>query len=535
MKRSLCFIFLVLTLPVLPQQWHWATSANSTTGGQVGERICCDNAGNVFVLGVNKSKATYGSTPLDSGSFILKYTTNGNLDWVKKIPGTPNDIQCDPAGNIYLCGKFTGNITLSPYNFTSFGGSDIFLEKFSSSGNLLWAKQYGGNGDDNAASLALDNSSNCYLTGSYQNSISFGNKNLSDSTGTGSTIFYITKLDAAGNVQWATSGPQNYQVNGNLYYFKGTCIKVTKAQEVNVMGVGNNLYSPYPIMFFLKYNPSGGLVMHKKPWNCFSHDNFALDDSANVFHIYNSSTHYFYSPVLAKYDPQTNQKWTRSASDGAYYPNYLLDRGLCSNDSGHVFLSGSVGGPYMTGNTVTVCTTPMIRRGGADIMVGKYDKSGNCKWFKTAGGINDETATAMCTDVNGNCYVMGLYNRLGASAYSDTVTFDNIKLSNHGNWEQLFVAKLGMNPLILEVPLVLSMDVKFRLYPNPTAGLFTLQLSELKEAKILVCDALGRCIFTKDCRNESQSQINLSGQPKGIYFVQVSSGEERSVQKLLIE
>jgi hypothetical protein len=535
MKKVISFAFIIFTLPVFPQQWNWAAKANSTTGKQTAVKICADNTGNVIVLGKNDGKATYGSTLLDSGSFIVRYFPNGNLSWARKIEGQPLDITCDNAGDIYVTGTFSGNINISPYNFSSAGGDDIFVTKISSLGNTVWVKQFGNGNDEKSNALAIDNNFNCYFTGHYKDSIFFDTKFLKDSTGFKYfNDIFLTKLDPAGNVAWATSGPNNYSA-ANLYYYNGTCVRISKDQNACLIGIGNTIYGSYPDIVFMKYTASGGLLSNKQPWNCFSALDFAIDDSTSLFHINNSSTHYMYTPDLQFFDQQINYRSQIVLSDGGYYPNFLLDRGLCSDDTGNVFLSGFLGGTYMSGNTCTVYTTPMTRKGGTDIMLGKFDNTGNCKWLKTAGGINDESASTMCIDPVGNCYVLGQYNLSGKSAFSDTINFDNHKLTNDGNWTQLFVAKLGSVSLITDIPLVSTKNSEIKLYPNPSGGSFKISLENFSNAKLTICDALGKCVFRKECNGENEVSINLNNQPKGIYFIELLSDDARGVKKLLID
>ena len=56
-----------------------------------------------------------------------------------------------------------------------------------------------------------------------------------------------------------------------------------------------------------------------------------------------------------------------------------------------------------------------------------------------------------------------------------------------------------------------------RLYPNPTTGIVTLQLTG-GPTTIRVTDAVGRLLFTQRT-SESECTIDLSGYSEGIYFV----------------
>src|SRR3569832_243070 len=73
----------------------------------------------------------------------------------------PYDLVTDSAGNIYMTGFCDGNYMVIEqdtfYNAASWGGSDeIFIVKYSATGNLLWAKTYGGTDDETGYSITLD-------------------------------------------------------------------------------------------------------------------------------------------------------------------------------------------------------------------------------------------------------------------------------------------------------------------------------------------------------------------------------------------
>ncbi len=72
-------------------------------------------------------------------------------------------------------------------------------------------------------------------------------------------------------------------------------------------------------------------------------------------------------------------------------------------------------------------------------------------------------------------------------------------------------------------------------FPNPSTGIFTLNLNNLPNATLSVTDALGHCLWRKDCKDKNTQQIDLSSQPKGIYFLEVNSQGQRSVKKISLQ
>ena len=71
---------------------------------------------------------------------------------VSVFGGTLNDsglsIAVDSGGNVYTTGYFEGTADFNPgtgiTNLTSAGYKDVFVSKLDSSGELIWAKSFGG-------------------------------------------------------------------------------------------------------------------------------------------------------------------------------------------------------------------------------------------------------------------------------------------------------------------------------------------------------------------------------------------------------
>ncbi len=70
------------------------------------------------------------------------------------------------------------------------------------------------------------------------------------------------------------------------------------------------------------------------------------------------------------------------------------------------------------------------------------------------------------------------------------------------------------------------------LFPNPTNGLFSIQSKDAQQIKVF--DITGKNILNLIPQN-SIEQIDLSYQPKGVYFVNIISKNKNEVKKLIIE
>lgn len=69
-------------------------------------------------------------------------------------------------------------------------------------------------------------------------------------------------------------------------------------------------------------------------------------------------------------------------------------------------------------------------------------------------------------------------------------------------------------------------DGHLSIFPNPTAGVFTLQLPEQNGYEnLFIYDIAGKLILNKSIRNRSETTIDLTNQPPGNYIIKVTSGD----------
>ncbi len=138
---------------------------------------------------------------------VAKYDPAGGLVWAKNIGGNGNDeaygITVTPAGDIYLAGLY-GSTTMnvgSSVLTNSSGGQEAFIARLDASGNPVWASGCGGTGHSYAAGIAADNSNNVYLTGGFTDtSISFNGTTITNPGHV--SVLYLAKFDPANHVDW---------------------------------------------------------------------------------------------------------------------------------------------------------------------------------------------------------------------------------------------------------------------------------------------------------------------------------------------
>jgi glucose/arabinose dehydrogenase len=80
-----------------------------------------------------------------------------------------------------------------------------------------------------------------------------------------------------------------------------------------------------------------------------------------------------------------------------------------------------------------------------------------------------------------------------------------------------------------------------RIFPNPTGGKFTIELDRPGgSANVCIYDVLGNCVLRQGPSNSpsdcsSAFCIDLQGEAKGVYMVQITNGDQKIVKKLVID
>jgi hypothetical protein len=201
----------------------WAQRIGSN-GADGGASITFDSTGNIVFTGYFTGTVDFDpsvgvanlTSAVSSENFISKFDTSGNYLWAKRIGGSGADrgvnIALDGTGNIYSTGYFNGTVDFDSSdgiaNLTSAGGTDIFISKFNSSGNYLWAKRVGSSGADRGVNIAVDGGGNSYSSGYFSRtsgdltvSTDFDpGDGVANFISTGGYDVYILKLTSLGEI-----------------------------------------------------------------------------------------------------------------------------------------------------------------------------------------------------------------------------------------------------------------------------------------------------------------------------------------------
>ena len=328
----------------------WAKSFGGTTADS-GIFISVDPQGNSVVTGLfsgtvdfDPSVATFNLSSVGGWDiYVSKFNSSGNFQWSRSRGGRGTDIGdavgFDSNGNVYSSGVFSGEVDFNPgtetVTLTSSGSNDMFISKFDSAGNYLWAKRFGGTGADGSTPISVDGTGNIYLSGDFSGTVDFyPGEQSALITSTGTKDNFIVKLDSSGGYLWSkhfgssgasTSGARTaIDSSGNVFYtgdFIGTIDFDPSVGEANLASAGLS------DIFISKLDSSGGYLWAKSVGGTSADRGqaIAVDTSGNVY-----STGYFNG--LADFYPGGETMGLTSAGGRDVYISEL-------NSSGNVLIS----------------------------------------------------------------------------------------------------------------------------------------------------------------------------------------------------
>ena len=327
-------------------------------------------------------------------AFVAGYTLSGDYAYASQMGnyfntvGPLNEVVnqsvTDADGNIYIIGNFSGQVDFDPGpNFATLTNpsnttTDVFFAKYSSAGDLVFAKQIGANGNDIGFSIAVDANKNIIITGGFTLTVDFdpgaGTANLVNGSGT-QQDFFLAKYDLNGNYLWAHKFGNTNTVDQGRYV---------------TVDAGGNIYVTG--LFTGTVDADFG------------------DGTANL-----TSGPSFADMFVAKYNASgTYQLAFSIGGPNSKFPNQLL-----TDNEGNMYLMGTFVGAIDAdpgAGSVVLSSGSTV---GADVFFAKYSNTGAYLMAKKIGSSTvglSETVNAMALAANGDILITG--------GFAQTMDFD---------------------------------------------------------------------------------------------------------------
>jgi hypothetical protein len=501
--------------------------------------VAVDASGNVYAAGrFSSPSVTFGSTVLVNVAyedlFIVKYDPAGSVLWAKSVGGDYTEevrtMAIDASGNLIVAGIFASStLTFGPTTLVNAGNTDLFIAKYDSEGNVLWANSAGGYTGDYSIGVSTGPSDNIYFTGySYSPSITFGNVTLTNQG------LFLVKYTPGGNVIWV-------KASGGTHSLLPEGVAVDAQENAYVSGeYWNDMLVFFPDtlvntngntgdVFLVKYD-SGGNVSWAKSTGGYSIDyaqSVAADASGNAYlgGTFHSSWITFDTIILT--NPDTTKK------TGIFIAKYgpagevlWASKGLAAGDDQVSSLAvDGWGNSYLAGNfncdTLDFGPVKLVNtsHGYTDIFVAKYDPEGAVQWATHAAGRGNEDTYSIAVDPPGNVYVSGMFK-------DSTLTFGSTVLPNLGWWD-IFVAKLASGNVGMAEP---DREGRITVYPNPASTILNMIVQAGSEIEI--SNLTGR-VMQRSRYEDGRIMLDVSGLPDGLFFIRALSAGRQNYAKFI--
>jgi predicted SpoU family rRNA methylase len=324
------------------------------------------------------------------------------------------DAVVDSAGNMYVLSNISenssndnGNYTTPNAHQTIYGGGirDLFITKFTSSGILLWATYYGGEGDEYPSNIVLKNDDTIFIVGSTNSTT-----NIATSAGFQTTMVenngidvnesagFIAKFSSDGELLYSTyyDGEREDYISSivvsdsNFYIYGQTnsssYISTPNSFQPTFIGT-----SEQPYLFIAKFTDAG-----ERLWSTYY--GAEISDDAEIFNLLEIGT----------MDIDENEN--------------IYFAGTVTDDTGYYASSNDVSQPQNNGNL--------------DTFISKFDTNGNRIWSTYYGGTSVDVAMRLA--VNNNIYLSGY-------TYSDNISIGNVHQTQRMGASDDFLLKMDLD------------------------------------------------------------------------------------------
>lgn len=422
---SLLFFCVFLTANLFAQVWYY-THTPAGPGNNEGKDVVLDQFGYSYETGTFRDSIWYakGTLYADGGSDIhlQKHDSLAKVVWSTKFGGDAvsnsvevgEALEIDLEGNLFLTGEISSDTAwFDSIPVLSAGGSDAFLARIDTAGKVLWAKSYGGNGDEYSLGLRIDGGA-IFTTGHFQGAASFDSISV---TSAGGFDVFIARFDSNGVCSWVQTLQSPEDEFG---------LAVTTDEFGNIYATGHfidsincggtTLYSDSGGVFIVKLDPNGNVVwarggIHSNGNGVAEGHGISSDQIGGVYVTgrFSDSLHWDQVSLvaagtsdmfLAKYD--YNGNIINVVQGGGVLNN--CGRDVEADDDGNVFVTGYYGGSSATFSPLSISIGPS----NENMFVMKYDGCGEAKWIRAAGDNGDDTGNGISA-VNGNTVTTGTY------------------------------------------------------------------------------------------------------------------------------
>jgi hypothetical protein len=449
----------------------------------------------------------HGSTPYDY--WVVKLSSTGVIEWQKSLRGTHQDM----ASSIIQTtdgGYIVSGSTLSPNDGDvtgNHGNYDYWIVKLSSTGTIEWQKCLGGTSDEMASSIKQTIDGGFIVAG-------YSQSNNGDVTGNLGYDAWVVKLSSTGVIQWQKCIGGTNVDNAN---------SITQTTDGGYIFCGGTLTGAIPgggyvfDAWVVKLSSTGVIEWQKFLGGTGSESLRSIIQTTDGGYIAAGGSNSNNGDVSGNHGDR--DYWVvKLSSTGVIQWQKCL--GGTDSDYASSIIQTIDGGYIVSGDTPSYDGDVSGNHGSYDYWIVKLSSTGTIEWQKCLGGTGGESSINSIIQASDGGYVI---------AGSSNSTNGDVT-GNHGDKDS-WIVKLSGN---LTTSSFLQ-ETTITLFPNPAKENVFIKLDYFSPSQeITITDIQGKIIYTQKLESLSTT-INTSSFSKGIYFLNVIDGTQKTTKKFMIE
>lgn len=458
---SIC-IYLSFSLDTNAQSWLQAAGGNSQDEALA---ITIDNQANIITTGYFSQSARFDNFIIGSAGmgdiFVAKQNSNGDYLWVVKAGGLNSDraygITTSSNGDIFITGVYKGSAVFGSTTLTSINNSqDVFIAKLDANGNFIWAMSVGGDDTEIANDVDVNSTGEIVVSGQYKGNATFGafslssmvyNSSMGNLAGLPSYDGYLLKADNNGNILWIKNFAAEYDDRVMKVEFDSTGMIYMCGQFSDTLNTGS-IYNnnSYNAGFVLKTDENGNDVWMRRllapqimvyDLKTDGTDIYITGDAKGNINI--NTIPVTVVPAIAGdynvYAIKMNSSGGVVWSATQYSENPLSSRSIAVSPNGEINIAGTFNCSF---TQFTNMMQPALFNsvGFKDIFIIGYNGQGNRISERNYGGIGEDWPWGMEIAIAGHPIIAGSYNGSFSIPYGSGFIFHDAVddlASDHGN------------------------------------------------------------------------------------------------------
>ena len=420
--------------------WNYSISQTTDRGYILhGQMTAGGDAGDGIVIS--------GNGYIDS--FIIKYNENGKTEWAKAIGGNDSDylagMVMQDGGYLVVGNTYSRSVNLeNGVTLISNGSTDGVLIRYSSNGELEWARAIGGNSRDEIGPMQETTDGGWILAGNFSSeniNLGDGITISKDSSDRGMIIKWspIDLPTIKTNDTKVIGGSSNDDIS-SIYktkdggYIVGGSFESSEIKLENGTILTNNGDTDVKL---IKYDSKGEMVWARAIGGSdYEEINFVVEtaDGEYLVVVFSESENINLgngiilnndgnpSEVIIKYDANGEVEWAKEVEENE---NYWINSVVPTTDGGYIATGQLFSDKINFGNGII-----LNNNGASDGILIKYNSDEEVEWAKAIGGEDDDWINIATQTADGGYIIKAYFNSKKADLGNGIVLNDNNFIGN---------------------------------------------------------------------------------------------------------